>query len=159
MTQTISFKNFAKRVAELNGDLNTSATRAFQNAASRLEGEVVVQISTASPYPAVDTGHMRQSVTKTNLPNGAEVTVDAPYSASIEFGTRPFTPPLRPLIEWASRKFGSESAYPIAKSVQKTISEKGIQPRHFYKKAWDKIGGYIGYEMRKELERLRRNHG
>ena len=157
--KTINMSQFAQRVAKLGGDLNTSAVRAFQKAGDHLEGQVVVQISTAEPHPAVDTGHMRQSVTKHNLPNGCEVTVDAPYSASMEFGTRPFTPPLAPLLEWATRKVGARDAYPLARGAQRAIAEKGISPRHFYKKAWDKINGYINHEMKAELARLKRANG
>lgn len=158
---TLSFSQFAKRVQALGGDLNTSAVKAFREAAEQLEIEVVSQISNASPFPAVDTGYMRQSVTKHNLPNGASVSVDAPYSAAMEFGTRPFTPPLGPLKEWAMRKFGVDEsqAYAIAKGAQKTISERGIAPRHFYKKSWESVPRFIRNAMRSELERLRRSRG
>lgn len=78
--------------------------RGLRSAALRTKGEVVIQIDTAKPYPAVDRGTMRRSVDVDNHPDGALLSVDAPYAAAIENGTRPFFPPLAPLEDWVIRK-------------------------------------------------------
>lgn len=62
----------------------------------------------------------------------------APHAAIIEFGARPFTPPLGPLLSWAKRVLGDSSQPPeysdavwrLAKGTQKKIEERGMEPRH-----------------------------
>lgn len=62
----------------------------------------------------------------------------APYAGIIEYGARPFTPPLGPLLAWAKRVTGSGSQPPeydeevqaLARYTQKKISREGMRPRH-----------------------------
>jgi hypothetical protein len=62
----------------------------------------------------------------------------APHAPIIEFGARPFTPPLKPLLEWAKRVLGDDSQPPnysravqgLARYTQKKISEVGMAPRN-----------------------------
>ena len=46
----------------------------------------------------------------------------APYALAQEKGTAPFTPPVKPLLEWGDRKFGNQS--PSTSEVMRRI-EKG----------------------------------
>ena len=89
----------------------------------------------ASP---VDTGLYAASWDMTVLEKSVILGNYAPYAGVIEYGARPFTPPLGPLLAWAKRVTGSSSQPPnydshvwaLAKHVQKKISEQGMQPRH-----------------------------
>ena len=91
----------------------------------------------------------------------------APYAGIIEYGTRPFTPPLAPLLAWAKRVLtGSKNAegqvidtgqresdyspevWKLALGVQKKISIHGMQPRHIMENA---IPGIIA-NIRQELQ-------
>lgn len=52
----------------------------------------------------------------------------ARYAAAIERGTRPFTPPLDPLLAWGRRVLGSESA---GAAVWHKIRREGIDAQPF----------------------------
>ena len=92
-------------------------------------------LAEASP---VDTGLYAASwgmnVTETSVLVGNY----APYAAIIEYGARPFTPPIGPLLGWAKRVLGSSSQPPnyeskvwaLAKYTQQKIAKYGMQPRH-----------------------------
>jgi len=58
-----------------------------------------------------------------------------PYAEAQEKGTRPFTPPLRPLKEWAGRVLGDEG---LGYAVQQKIAREGIQPKHFVRDGKDR---------------------
>ncbi len=45
-------------------------------------------------------GELRESVHRHDTVSGAEVIVDAPYAAAVEFGSRPHTVPLDALVKW-----------------------------------------------------------
>ena len=101
---TISLDAFAKLLPKLGPELERATIRGLKGAALRLQGIVVEEIDTAMPHPAVDTGGLRNSVERRDFADGAEVYMGSPHAAIIEEGTRPFTPPLAPLIAWVIRK-------------------------------------------------------
>lgn len=61
----------------------------------------------------------------------------APYAGIIEYGARPFTPPIGPLLAWAKRVLQDPSQPPeysdrvwaLAKGVQNKIAAEGMKPR------------------------------
>lgn len=79
-------------------------------------------------------GYLEDSVYTKPLIDGAEVGVSAPHAKWIEYGTRPFTPPLAPLGSWAMFKLGLdyEEAYAVAVGIQEKFSREGIKPRRFF---------------------------
>lgn len=84
----------------------------------------------------IDTGELRRSVHVTETAGGAEVVYDAPYAAAEEAGTRPFWPPLAPLLAWAKRQapnlgLDEGAVYGFAKAVQKKIAREGIKAKWF----------------------------
>lgn len=89
----------------------------------------------ASP---VDTGLYAQSWMFTATEHAAIIGNTAPHAPIIEFGARPFTPPIKPLLEWAKRvlKDGSQppnyspEVWALARGTQKKIEAEGMQPRH-----------------------------
>ena len=85
----------------------------------------------------VDTGLYAQSWDFREEEFGAVLGNFAPHSPIIEFGARPFTPPIGPLLAWAKRVLRDGSQPPdyspevwrLAKGTQKKISEVGMKPR------------------------------
>ena len=88
----------------------------------------------ASP---VDTGLYAQSWDMTVTEKNILLGNTSPHSPIIEDGARPFTPPIKPLLEWAKRVLRDGSQPPnysnevwaLARGTQKKISEQGMKPR------------------------------
>lgn len=112
----------------------------------------------------IDTGLYAQSWGFQREEWGAILGNYAPHAPIIEYGARPFTPPIGPLLEWANRvlrnrvkdpetgeKFVtgpqgsgpdyeySSDVWALAKTAQKKIAERGIQPRHIMEDAIPEI--------------------
>lgn len=94
----------------------------------------------------------------------------APYAGIIEYGARPFTPPLVPLLAWAKRVLtGQKNAdghtiqtgqpetdyspevWALAKAVQKKIAARGMFPRHIMENAIPGIIENIREEMKSSV--------
>lgn len=79
----------------------------------------------------------------------------APYAGVIEFGARPHTPPIAPLLAWAKRVTQSPSQPPdydshvwaLARAVQKKIAMYGQEPRHILENALPQIVANIKEEL------------
>jgi hypothetical protein len=63
-----------------------------------------------------------------------------PYAGSMEFGTRPYWPPIQPLIEWARRVGLPEGA---AYGVQAKIAQEGIDEQPYLRPAADRMRRYL----------------
>lgn len=151
-SKTVDLAEFAKIVRFLPERLTAKIVVGNRKAAAKLMGYVVEEISTNDPYPVVDRGAMRNSVSLDLTPTGASVSVDAPYASIQEGGSRPFTPPLAPLISWAERK-GHPQPEAFARAVQRSIAKNGIVPKHYFARAmarWKQEGVLpkeIGYAL------------
>lgn len=125
----------------------------------------------------VDTGLYAASWQFTPTEKGAVIGNTAPYAGIIEYGTRPFTPPIGPLLAWAHRVLNnsgaargqpltkeqqaatgnsalsgySDAEWALAVHTQKKIAEFGMQPRHIMENAIPQIIDNI----RQELKRVR----
>ena len=155
----VSLGAFIKRVESLPKDLRQGTIKGLQSAAARGVGFVVEEINRATPFPAVDRGELQQSARVEMLPDGARIEVDAPHAAVVELGSRPFTPPLEPLIEWALRKGlaeDEEEAEDIAWGIRKRFQEEGYFPRYYFRKAMARTFAIIGEEVASELRKQRR---
>lgn len=155
MARRVTVSQFVGLVERLPSDLHHAAVTASRKAAERLRGMVVEEISENRPFPVVDRGTMRQSVGIVNLPNGGYVTMGAPYSGLMEGGTRPFTPPIEPLIAWATRK-GHPDPVGFAYAVRASIREKGIRPKRYFARAlrrWKK-NRVLDAEIKKAVKRM-----
>lgn len=106
MAVTITLRQYLGLGKKLPSQLEAACIRGLRSAALRGVGEVVKQIDKTVPYPPVDTGAMRQSVGVEATPEGADLFVNAPQAADVEYGTRPHMPPLGPILVWVRRKFG-----------------------------------------------------
>lgn len=98
----------------------------------------IPQLVEASP---VDTGLYAQSWEMTVTEKNVLLGNTAPHSPIIEYGARPFTPPIKPLLEWAKRVLKDPSQPPdyspevwaLARGTQKKISEHGMEPKEVLK--------------------------
>ena len=98
-------------------------------------------------FAPVDTGELRQKikVIPKTLSSWYELQSNAKHSADVEFGSRPFYVPLKPLLEWVERKgirTTESGQYAFAKYVQKKIKEKGTNAQPFMRPARDQVVNY-----------------
>ena len=81
----------------------------------------------------------------------------APHAPIIEFGARPFTPPLGPLLAWAKRVLQDSSQPPdysdrvwaLAIYTRNKIARLGMRPRHIMEQAIPGIIENIVAELNK----------
>ncbi len=107
----------------------------------------------ASP---VDTGLYAQSWRMTDTEKSVILGNDAPHAPIIEFGARPFSPPIEPLLAWAKRVLGDSSQPPdyspevrsLAWGVKKKIEREGMAPKSILGNMLDKIIDNIIAELR-----------
>lgn len=84
----------------------------------------------------------------------------APHAPIIEYGARPFTPPIAPLLAWAKRVLKDPSQPPdyssavwgLAKYTQKKIAAEGMKPRHILENAIPDIIRNIEAELRRVMK-------
>lgn len=156
-TRSLSLEEFAEAMEELPDEVIEAVVRGLRSGARLLEGFVVQEITAAEPYPAVATGELAGSVVTTNFDDGAIVRVEAPHGPMMEEGTRPHFPPLRPIIDWVLvKRFATDeaSARRVAYAVALGIAERGIAPRHFFRKAVGRAEPLIPREIVNELNRI-----
>ncbi len=87
--------------------LARAAVDGMRVVAQYMEGQVVLSLNNWKPYPIVDRGTLKASVTSYPIDNGARVQVGggaAGYARFVEYGTRPHWPPLPVLMAWVIRK-------------------------------------------------------
>ena len=108
--------------------------RALNKAVFHLDGNVRKSIKSKK---LIDRGTMWKSTNSYVKGFKAVEEVRVKYAKAQEFGTRPFRPPKKALMQWGLRKFGSEA---IGLAVAKKIARVGIKPKHFFQEAIDKSG-------------------
>lgn len=152
----LTLSQFAAVLEDLPDELEAASIRGLRSAAMRAVGFIVEEIDNAKPYPAVNTGALRQSVKWSPLPKGAQIYSDAPHFPFMEYGTRPHMPPVEPLVVWATRKFqvDEKEARAIAWAVAVKISKVGIEPRGFFAKGMARTRAIVEGEIIHELEAL-----
>lgn len=151
----VNLDQFTRILVALSPKIEAAVIRGLRSGALRLQGMVVEEIDAASPYPAVDRGELRGSVEYATESDGAVVYVDAPHAAHLEYGTRPFWPPLAPIKRWVLRKGfaeDEEEAEGIARAVQRKIAEEGIEPRGYMAKAFQRVVPVVIQEVEKQLD-------
>lgn len=165
MRHRVTLGGFERMLSHLTPELEKAIARGLRSAGQRLVGMVVEEIDTAKPYPAVDRGQLRRSVRESEIlefgkPVGSHVYMDAPHAAIIEEGTRPFWPPMEPILEWVIRKrlASGDDAVDVANAVRVAISKRGIKPRRYFAKAVRRLGtdGVVVNELKHELDLVAR---
>ena len=75
----------------------------------------------------------------------------ASYAAPQEFGTDPFWPPAKPLVEWAERVAGDPS---LGYAVQAKIAKEGIEEKRFIRDGADaQREWYRNNDVRRYIDR------
>lgn len=157
MPRRVTLHQFLGRLRKLPEDLEDAVTKGLRSAAARGVGFVVEEIENAKPYPAVDRGELRSSARVEMVEGGARIEVDAPHAAIIEYGTRPFRPPVEPLAEWALRKGiadDEDEAMEIAWAIASKFAAEGIFPRGYFAKAMQRTFDIVAEEVAAELRRI-----
>lgn len=130
MKKVVSLKDFARTL-----DVDTKAeVEQFKTAVLSGIAASIPHLVQTSP---VDTGLYAQSWNFTKTEQGAILENTAPHSGVIEYGARPFTPPIQPLLQWAKRVLQDPSQPPLyspevwalARGTQNKIKQFGMKPR------------------------------
>lgn len=130
----VTLGQFAAIVHALPDKLTQASINAARKSAMRLAVMVEASIRSNEPFALVDRGRLVQTVQVTPTPTGAIVRVDAPYAAPLEYGARPFMPPLEPILEWAQRK-GFDDPMAVAQAVRWRFFKYGMKPKRFFWRA------------------------
>lgn len=107
-----------------------------------------------SPF---DTGHYASSWQFLENEKSMIIGNFAPHAAIIEYGARPFTPPITPLLEWAKRVLGDGSQPPdysprvrsLAYATREKIRLHGMKPRKILEQSIPMILDNIRKEFKK----------
>ena len=81
-------------------------------------------------------GILSTSIDIERVDEGWDVGTNVPYARAMEEGTKPFTPPLEPLKEWAKIQLGDES---LGVAVWQSIRKKGIQAHPYLVPALEEV--------------------
>jgi hypothetical protein len=138
MAYRVGIRKFANIIKTLGPDAKKAIIRGLQSTALQTEKIIVNNIENAKPYPAVNTGELKNSVNTKMFPIGAIVSINAPHASFMEHGTRPHFPPLGPMMNWVRQKgivSGEKEIKKVAFLISKSISIHGIKPRFFVKKS------------------------
>ena len=159
--RVVNLKDFSREL----GNFAESSLRMKREAVSKGIAKSIPDLVAASP---VDTGLYAASWDFTVSERSAIIGNYAPYAGIIEFGARPFTPPIGPLLAWAKRVLTnakdesgnkiatgqpgdySPQVWALAKGVQKKIAAVGMEPKHILE---DAIPGIIA-NIKEEFIRL-----
>lgn len=154
------WQRWISRQAKVMGQAGVEALRATAQQAKAL---AVKNIANAEPRPAVDTGELGRSYRVQMRPDGATLENTAPHAAIMEHGAWPFTPPMEPLIAWASRKSRGKTragakraaaAAVLARRAWVAIRRRGIEGRHFHEKALAEVPKILESEVRKAIRKF-----
>lgn len=153
----LTLADFAQELGSMSEDMEKAVIKGLRSASAQGVSVVVEKINKTRPYPPIDTGELARSVESTTLPRGGRISVDAPHAAIIETGTRPFWPPLQPLMDWAMRKGIAEDedeAEDIARAIQKKFAFVGMEPRRYFRRSMPKIRKLVVKEVESELKTM-----
>ena len=130
----------AKRIklSEFAGELDNFTKKSSRKLQDDVKKGVIRSIPQLVAKSPVDTGEYANSWDFTEGEKKVILGNFSPHAPIIEFGARPFTPPIGPLLAWAKRVLGDPSQPPdyssdvwrLAKGVQNKISINGMKPKH-----------------------------
>lgn len=147
--KTVLMKDFAKEF------------KAFQKK-TLIEQKIMVAKGIIDYLPVIindspiDTGLFAQSWDLEESENSILLGNYAPHAPIIEYGARPFRPPLPPLLRWAKRVLNDPSQYPysdrvwaLARYTQNKIEREGMKPNNIMENSIPHIIQNIKEELRK----------
>lgn len=136
----IALKDLAKELGIAYADIQKAQKQVVGNA-------ILSQLQDIINRSPVDTGLFAQSWDLIDTESSIILGNYSPHAPIVEYGARPFTPPLGPLLAWAKRVLKDPSQPPeysdhvwaLAKYTQRKISEKGMLPHHVLEEALPRI--------------------
>lgn len=134
-------------LSEFAGELKNFQEKSFVEIKNATKIGVFRSINDLVEASPIDTGEYAASWDFTETETSIILGNYAPQAAVIEFGARPFTPPIGPLLSWAKRVLGDASQPPeyssqvwaLAKGTQNKIAQEGMKPRHVMRNTLPKI--------------------
>jgi len=152
-----------KRVelSELSKELGDYSERQFKEIREATVAGCLRSLPRLVKTSPVDTGQYANSWDVAGVSGGPKDSVTignfAPHAPVIEFGARPFTPPITPLLAWAKRVLKDPSQPPdyspevwaLARGTQRKIAREGMAPRHIMQQNIPMILENIRREMKK----------
>jgi len=151
-TQEVDLHDFSQVLSQFSEDhidyIRSSVTRGVIRA--------LPEIIKNSP---VDTGQYANSWDVREDEKSVTIGNYAPHAPIIEFGARPFRPPLPPLLEWAKRVLRDPSQPPeyssavwgLAIYTRNKIEKYGQEPKHIMTNQIPVIIGYIDEELKRGI--------
>lgn len=149
-TKVVNLRDFPDAL----GGFATTRLKDLKEATVRGCARSLPMLAQMSP---VDTGKYASSWDMTVEEESVIIGNFAPHAPIIEFGARPYTPPIGPLLAWAKRVLRDPSQPPnyspevrsLAFAVQAKIARVGMQPRAVMQKAMPQIIDNIKQELAK----------
>lgn len=148
--KTINLRDFSKELGKFSKNHLDRVRAAVSTGIMRSIPDLVK----ASP---VDTGQYAASWDYIEGKEMVMVGNFAPHAPVIEYGARPHTPPIKPLLQWAKRVLRDPSQPPeyspevwrLAKGTQQKIARYGQAPRHIMEKNVPMILKNIEMELKR----------
>ena len=147
--QEIDLKDFSRYLGYFSEDHIDFIKKSVVRGVVRSIPELVRNspVDTGQYASSWDVIHDKKSVTVGNY---------APHAPIIEFGARPYRPPLPPLLAWAKRVLGDPSQPPdysnqvwaLAVYTRNKIEKYGQAPKHIMTKMIPTIIDYIDAELK-----------
>lgn len=149
VTRTVSLKDFSKVIGE---DWKIRKKEYF----SAVVAGIIDSLPEVIKNSPIDTGEYAQSWDLSIDEERVLFGNFAPHAGIIEFGARPFKPPLGPLLAWAKRVLRDASQPPnfssrvwaLAKYTQAKIEREGMKPRHIMEQLIPTIISNISQALR-----------
>ena len=131
------------KLSEFAGELKNFQEKSFLEIKHATKVGVFRSLNYLIENSPVDTGEYASSWDFLETEKSLILGNFSPHAPIIEFGARPFTPPIGPLLAWAKRVLQDASQAPnysgevwaLAKGVQNKISQEGMMPKHVLQKA------------------------
>ena len=125
------------KLSEFAGELKNFQEKSFVEIRDATKIGVFRSINDLIDASPVDTGQYASSWDFTETESSIILGNYAPQAAVIEFGARPFTPPIGPLLSWAKRVLQDASQPPeyssqvwsLAKGTQKKNCSRGNEAK------------------------------
>jgi len=137
------------------GELGKYAEQNMEAYQAAVINALAMNLRTLVEASPVDTGLYAQSWDLVIEEKRAILGNYAPHAGIIEFGARPFTPPMQPLLEWARRVLKKseidDDCWGLATYTRNKIAREGMKPKHILTDSLDKIISDIRTEIEKAM--------
>ena len=157
------FDEFKKKFGKLSKQIIKAMDNAAKEAAYTAEREMKKNIT---KNKGVYTGGLRDTTKSKRIRDMVwGVGTEKKYQWHYEYGSRPHKPPFRAILDWVRLKnkwygeVGERRAYPIAKTVVRTIEMKGTKPHPFIRPAYETVREKFSSIVDKHLKKIKRSIG